>query len=154
MNPSIDDDVPTFTDPAHEREWLAHEHAMRRERLHLDPAGDDARAQRYRLLARVLREPPTDGLPADFAQQLASQVASAPANIIDTRIERILTTSLGITMLVAAIVVSVIYGGSWLSGITTSLPTPPPGTSRWLLAFSACIGLSWLCGLWQQPHRH
>jgi len=31
------DDVPRFEDPLSEREWLRQEHAMRRERLHLDP---------------------------------------------------------------------------------------------------------------------
>jgi hypothetical protein len=150
MNPTTNDDLPTFADPAHEREWLAQEHAMRGERLHLDPGADDARTQRYRLLARVLREPQPDGLPTDFAQKLASQVAAAPANVVDSRFERVLTASLGIALLLAAVVVSLLYGGSWLSAISTSVPTPPPGASRWLLAFGACVGLSWLLGMWHQ----
>lgn len=152
MNPTTHDDVPTFADPAHEREWLAQEQAMRRERLHLDPAADDARAQRYRLLARALREPQPDGLPADFAQQLARQVAGAPAKVVDARFERALTASLAIAMLLAAVVVSVLYGGNWLAAISTSVPAPPPGASRWLLAFGACVGMSWLFALWQRPH--
>ncbi|MEO6799093.1 MAG: hypothetical protein ABI178_04080 [Rhodanobacter sp.] len=154
MNPTTDDDIPTFTDPAHEREWLAQEHAMRREHLHLDPTTDDAHTQRYRLLTRVLREPQPDGLPTDFAQQLANEVASASANVVDTRFERVLTTSLGAALLLAAIVVSVLYGSNWLSAIGASVPIPPPGASRWLLALSACIGMSWLVGLWQRPRLH
>lgn len=150
MNPSIDDDVPAFDDPAHEREWLAQERALRRERLHLDPGVDDARAQRYRLLARVLREPHADGLPTDFAQQLAGRVAGAPAKVVDLRFERVLTASLGLAMLLAAIVVGMLYGGSWLSAFSVSVPTPPPAALRWLLAFGGCIGMSWLFGLRQR----
>ncbi len=153
MNPTTNDELPIFADPAHEREWLAQEHAMRVERLHLDPGADDARTQRYRLLARVLRESQPDGLPTDFAQQLANQIAAAPANVVDTRFERVLTASLGITLLLAAVVVSTLYGGSWLSAISTAVPMPPPGASRWLLAFGACVGLSWLFGMRHQTKR-
>lgn len=152
MNPTTDDHIPTFTDPAHEREWQVQEQAMRRERLQLDPAGDDARAQRYRLLARVLREAQPDGLPVDFAQQVASRIAGVPGKAVDMRFERVLTASLGIALLLAAVVVGVLYGGHWLSAISASVPTLPPGASRWVLAFGACIGMSWLFGLWQRPH--
>jgi len=41
-----------------------------------------------------------------------------------------------------------------LKGALTPLaPTPPPGAARWLLAFGAfgaCVGLSWLFGMWHQ----
>jgi hypothetical protein len=70
-------DIPPFDDAAREREWLAQENAMRRERLHLDPHGDDARTKRYRMLARVLRQPLDENLPPDFARQLAAQVGAA-----------------------------------------------------------------------------
>ena len=72
-------DLPPFDDAAREREWQAQEHALRAERLGLDPAAGDARVRRYRLLARALREPMPDALPADFAQRMAAQVAAAPA---------------------------------------------------------------------------
>ena len=58
--------VPPFDD-AHEREWQAQEHALQAERLGLDPAGDNARVRRYRLLARALRQPLPETLPGDFA---------------------------------------------------------------------------------------
>lgn len=150
MNPTTDDHIPRFTDPAQEREWLVQEQATRRERLQLDPAADDVRAQRYRLLARVLREPQTDGLPIDFAQQMANQVAGTSAKSIDMRFERVLTVSLGITMLLVAVVVSVLYGGDWLTAIRTSLPALPPDAYRWLLTFGACVGMSWVFGVWDQ----
>ncbi|HVC18238.1 MAG TPA: hypothetical protein VNE18_13145 [Rhodanobacter sp.] len=150
MNHQIDDHIPAFDDPAHEREWLAQERAMRRERLQLDPVGDDAREQRYRLLARALREPLADNLPADFAEQLAARVAAAPARVVDTGFERVLTLALGIALLLGAIMVSLLYGSTWLAAILTILPAPQPPAGRWLLAFAACIGGSWLLGAWHQ----
>ncbi len=153
MNHSIDDHIPVFDDPASEREWLAQERAMRRERLQLDPAGDDARGQRYRLLARALREPPADGLPADFAEQLAARVAASAARAADTGFERVLTLALGLSLLLGAIVVILLYGSTWLPPILAILPTPQPSAARWLLAFATCIGGSWLLGVWQQ-HGH
>ena len=57
MNHEIDD-IPRFNDPILEREWLAQENAVRRERLHLGSSGDNARSQHYRLLARVLLTAP------------------------------------------------------------------------------------------------
>lgn len=150
MNSTTDDHIPPFTDPAQEREWLMQEQATRRERLQLDPADDDARAQRYRLLARVLREPQPDDLPIDFAQQMANQVAGASAKRVDMRFERVLTVSLGFTMLLAAVVVSALYGGDWLTAIRTSLPALPPDAYRWVLAFAACVGMSWVFGVWDR----
>ena len=151
MNQHIDDDIPPFDEVSHEREWLAQESAMRRERLHLDPAGDDARSRRYRLLARALREPLPDGLPADFAQQLAARVAAPPANTL--RFESVLVIALVVTLVIAAAGVTVIYGSAWLPSFSAILPAPQAPASRWLLAFAGCLGASWLLGQWQ-PRRH
>ncbi len=150
MNQHIDD-IPPFDDAASEREWLAQETAMRRERLHLDPAGDDARSRRYRLLARALRDPLPDGLPADFAQQLAARVAAAPGPT--PRIEVVLVSALAIAMVVAAVAVTAIYGNAWLPSFSAILPAPQAPASRWLLALAGCLGVSWLLGQWQ-PRRH
>lgn len=148
----IDDHIPPFDDAAHEREWLAQERAMRRERLQLDPAGDDARSRRYRLLARALREPLPDALPADFAQQLAARVAAAPARRTTSgaRFEATLTLALATVLAVAAGVVVAIYGGAWLPSFAALLPTPHAPATRWLLALAGCLGASWLLGQWQQ----
>jgi hypothetical protein len=152
MNHHIDDDIPPFDDAAHEREWLAQEHAMRRERLHLDPAGDDARGRRYRLLARALRESPGDALPTDFAQRVATRVTAVPVRqtMRDTRFEFVLMIVLAVSLGLAAAMVTTIYGGAWLSPINAILPAADPLTTRWLLAFASCIGLSWLLGQWQR----
>jgi hypothetical protein len=153
MNPIGDDTVPHFDDAASEREWLAQERAMRRERLHLDTAGDDARVLRYRALARALREPPQESLPVDFAQRVAAQATCVPARrtVSVTAFEFFLMSALAVTLVTAAIVVTVLYGSSWLPSISAALPAPDPLTVRWLLAFAGCMGLSWLLAKWQ-PH--
>ncbi|MGH8157110.1 MAG: hypothetical protein ACREPQ_03245 [Rhodanobacter sp.] len=152
MNHDIDDHIPSFGDPAREREWLAQEQAMRRERLHLDPAHDDPRMRRYRLLARALREPLQDTLPVDFARHVAAQVNAQPIRqpLAGTRLELVLTFVLGIIFVLAAGTVTLIYGSAWLPSISAALPAPDPSATRWLLAFAGCIGTSWLLGTWQQ----
>jgi anti-sigma factor RsiW len=144
----IDDYIPPFDDAAHEREWLAQERAMRRERLQLDATGDDARSRRYRLLARALRQPLPDSLPADFAQRVAARAIEPPA-----RFEAVLTTTLGVALGVAAMVVIAVYGSDWLPSFNAILPAPRGPASGWLLAFGGCVGASWLLGQWQR-HGH
>lgn len=150
MNQHIDDGIPPFDDASHEREWLVQERAMRRERLHLDAAGDDARTRRYRLLARALRQPPPDGLPADFAQRVASRVAAEPVTF---RVESLLMTTLSIALGVAALVVVDVYGSEWLPSFSAVLPAPHGQAGEWLLAFAGCVGASWLLGQWQRHGR-
>jgi len=147
MNQHIGD-IPPFDDARHEREWLAQESAMRRERLHLDPAGDDARSRRYRLLARALREPLPGGLPTDFATHVAARVAAAPAST--TRFEFVLMTALATALVIAAGAVTAIYGSAWLPSFSAILPAPRTPASSWLLAFAGCLGASWLLGQWQR----
>jgi hypothetical protein len=149
----IDDHIPPFDDAAQEREWLAQESAMRRERLQLDPAGDDASSRRYRLLARTLREPLPDALPADFARQVAARIAPVPARRVasDGSLESMLTLALGIALVVAAAAVAAIYGSTWLPSFVTLLPSPHSAAIHWLLALAGCLGASWLVGQWQ-PH--
>lgn len=144
----IDDNPPPFDDASHEREWLAQENAMRRERLCLDPAGDDARSRSYRLLARTLREPLQHDLPADFAQRMAAYVAVASAPAL--RFEFVLMTVLAIALVIASGVVTAMYGSQWLPAFSAILPAPQAPASRWLLALAGCLGVSWLLGQWQR----
>jgi hypothetical protein len=150
MNQQIDDDMPSFDDANDEREWQLQERAMRRERLHLDAAGDDARTRRYRLLARALREPLPEGLPADFARSVAARATAAPASF---RVESLLMTLLTLTLGIAAIAVVAIYGGEWLPSFSAIVPAPRGQAGDWLLAFAGCVGASWLLGQWQR-HGH
>lgn len=141
--------IPCFDNPAEESEWLAQERAMRRERLHLDAAGDDARSQRYRLLARNLRQASPDGLPADFAAHMDSIVStSAQARIPAMTFERTLTNVLAGVLVLVAIVVIVIYGVEWLPSFKLLLPTP--AAAQWLLALLGCVGLNSLLGAWSR----
>lgn len=135
------DHIPSFEAPAQEREWLAQESAMRRERLHLDLAGDDARSQQYRLLARTLRVAPTDGLPADFAQRVSAKIGQAlPALVL----ERTLAIALASVMLLAAAVVTVAFGAAWWPSFKELML--PAATAQWWLALSGCVALTWMLG--------
>jgi hypothetical protein len=141
----MNDDIPPFGDAAGEREWLAQENAMRRERLHLDPRNDDARTQRYRLLARVLQQAPDEGPPPDFARQVAAQVAPARRTSHDARFEFGLIIVLCVILLIGSIVVSAQYGGTWLHPAIT-LPFSAASSRHLLLALAACVAFTWLLG--------
>lgn len=147
MNP-IDDPFLPFDDDASAREWLAQEQAMRRERLHLDTLGDDARTLRYRALARVLRQQPGDLLPHDFAERMAAKVGARPTHrrAADTRLEWGLMLALAIAFVIAAGVVTRLYGSAWLAPLMALLPTPDPAALHWLLVLAGCLALSWLLG--------
>lgn len=142
------DHSPPFDDVHLEAEWQLQENVMRRERMHLDPAGDDSRSRRYRLLLRALKAAPVDTLPADFAQQVSALAAAQAHEHSSTTPERILATVLASVLLLAAVVVTAIYGATWWPSFEALLPAP--ATARWLLALIACLGISWLFGAWSQ----
>ncbi|OOG38474.1 hypothetical protein B0E52_14105 [Rhodanobacter sp. C06] len=148
-------DLPPFDDPAREHEWQAQERALDAERHGLDPAADDARVRRYRLLARALREPMPVALPADFARRMAAQVAAAPSRrqAAGTRFESTLASTLVVMLVVAGGVVLAYYGNTWLPAFRDLLPSLGTPATGWLLALGGCIGASWLLGLWQR-HTH
>lgn len=153
MIPHDKDHVPAFDDDALEREWLVQEAAMRRERLQQDPAGDDARSRRYRLVARSLREPLPESLPADFARQLAAQAGVVPSTAASSggSLESRLMLALTSIFVVAVVTVIAIYGSTWLPSFAALLPNPQAPGIRWLLALAACLGASWLLERW--PRR-
>jgi hypothetical protein len=142
--------MPSFDDANDEREWQLQERAMRRERLHLDASGDDARTRRYRLLARALREPLPESLPADFARNVAARAKAAPASF---RVESLMMTLLTLALGIASIAVIAIYGREWLPSFSAIVPAPRGQAGDWLLAFAGCVGASWLLGQWQR-HGH
>ena len=153
MNQHTDDHILPFDNDASEREWLAQERAMRRERLRLDPAGDDARGQRYRLLARALREPLPEALPADFAQRMAARVASVRPAMPGIRFEFALLSVLAGTLVIGAGTVTAIYGRAWSQPFRELLPAFQAPTLGWLLALGGCLAVSWLFGYWQPSPR-
>jgi hypothetical protein len=131
-----------------EREWQAQESAMRLERLNLDPLREDTRSRRYRLLARVLRQPPEDGLPADFATRVAARAAASPAS--SARIEYVLIIALTVAMVVGASYAIATHGSEWIPSFSAILPAREAPASGWLMALSGCLGASWLMERWQR----
>ena len=93
-----------------EHEWLAQERALREERAGAIAAGDDALLARYRQVARALRRPLPDALPADFARSVAMRVAHAGP---DMRLEQQLLRVLSLLLAVSAIAALALYGGEW-----------------------------------------
>src|SRR5258708_11608256 len=84
MNTSHPTDDRPFDHPALEDEWRAQERALRAERECADNVHDDARMRSYRAIARTLRDPLSDALPADFAAQAAQRVAAQTRESADT----------------------------------------------------------------------
>lgn len=120
------------------REWQAQERALQAERLHLSDT--DPRLGSYRAIARALRQPLPDGLPADFARALAARLGRAP---LDTRVEQILLRGLVMLFGLSSAVVAAIYGQAWLPAILAVLPASSPNAMHWLLAVGACVAMSW-----------
>jgi hypothetical protein len=137
--------VEPFDDPAREREWQAQENAMRRERMHLDSRNDDARTQRYRMLARNLRQPLEEQLPADFAQQIASQLGPVRRRF-DAPFESALIVVLGLALLIGSAIFLAPYSGQWWRSLI-SLSQSASSSLSLLIALAVCLGLTGLGGL-------
>jgi hypothetical protein len=131
-----------------EHEWQAQERALREERAGAIAAGDDPLLARYRQVARALRRPLPDALPADFARSVAQRVATAHA-APDMRLEQQLLRVLSLLLAVSAIAAMALYGGQWLrafAALSSSLPIGSASAGlafNWTLALAACLGLSW-----------
>ncbi|HZH42631.1 MAG TPA: hypothetical protein VEY50_00885 [Lysobacter sp.] len=125
-----------------EREWQAQEHALRCERAGAPLGAENARVGAYRLIARALRHPPLEPLPADFAAQVAARAQAAAE--ADDRLERLLQQLLSGGLLLAAAVVVATYGAQWLPAFTALLPAPGGDAGAWLALGAAGVALSWL----------
>jgi len=126
-----------------EREWQAQERALRDERMHADSASDDPRVLRYRVLARALRAPLPDALPADFARRVAAQAGAPRVRI--ARFERVLAYAVLPAFGLAAVAMIAMYGGDW---VPTLAATHGSG-SLWLMSAAACVGLSAALQRWR-----
>lgn len=135
----------------HEREWQAQERALRDERLRTDVHETDPRAAGYRLIARALRQPPPDLLPADFARQLAASAGHVP---LDTRLERWLVRLLTGAMLASGLVSVLLYGPGWWDAVVGSVPQASATTINWIGAVGACMGGSWLLERMREVATH
>jgi uncharacterized membrane protein YraQ (UPF0718 family) len=121
------------SDDAMEREWARQERAVRAERLGLD-ACDEATLQRYRAVARALRQPLDKDLPPDFARQVAKEAARHATDTM--RLELYLSWALLGVLAAALLGLVVRYSGlvqAWLS-------------NPWLVALAMCLALPALLG--------
>lgn len=132
-----------------EREWQAQERALHEVRNGVQPSSEDVAVARYRDIANVLRRPPVDALPADFAERVA-RIASRPA--VETRFEQILVRVLAVVFAFSALAALGIYGGRLLAMLQSATDT---GSLRWTLGLAACLAVSWsLDWMRRQLHHH
>jgi hypothetical protein len=132
-------------DSEHEqREWQAQESAMRAERAGSAAVGD-ADVEQYRLIARALRTPRIDVIPADFAAQTAAR-AVREARLANETVEIWLGRVLVAFLLLAGAVAMRVYGGDSLLDFPFSMPEGATvgiqTVLSWSLAVAACIGIS------------
>jgi hypothetical protein len=144
-------------DPRDELEWQAQERARLAARAGATST-DDPLADRYRVMAEVLRGPLPDAmhdiLPADFASQVARQAAMDVQ--ADAQVERNLMRAILVFFGLSAAVVVAMYGREWVSPILSALRLDSAVAVNWALALGACIGASWLTDQlrrhWHPPH--
>ncbi len=160
MNPSRPTDDRPFADPARESEWQAQEQALRAEREHADGTHDDARQRSYRAIARALREPLSDALPADFATRVAQQAAARAQESADakfaTPFERV---AIGLAIAFFGLAIGAALA---LSASTVLQPIGEAlrqimlrGSNSWLIALAACLAVSSALQRWNRgPSKH
>lgn len=121
------------------REWQLQERARSDERAGIDPAAAGAELAKYRLIARVLRQP-TEGLPQSFiAETIARAEALPDAN--GDRIEQWLQRALFGVLFVAALVALVLVRGELTRELMTDVASAAPAAS-WILVVLACLVVS------------
>lgn len=127
------------------REWSAQERALAEERAGLGLEAGDAQLRSYRLIARLLAQPPADELPTDFAWRTAQLVerSGAVPRPADMRLERNLLALLVAALALAGVAALALYGAAWApafeQGAAGALLSKP-----WLWPLLACMGLSGL----------
>lgn len=133
--------MSTEFDRRQQLEWQAQERALREEREPTGVQPADARIAEYRLIARALRQPFPDRLPAGFARELAARVGEVP---LDTRLERWLMRVLIGALVVSGLAATLINGAGWWQAVVASVPETSTTTVHWMSAVAVCVGGSWL----------
>jgi hypothetical protein len=133
-----------FEEERDQREWEAQESGLRAERSGASSAGNGATSE-YKLIARALRMPPIDALPADFAARTAA-CAERESRIANESVEIWLERGLVALLLLAGAVALRVYGDDSLFGLSFSVPERAAfgvqTVLSWSLAIAACVGLS------------
>jgi hypothetical protein len=109
--------------------WLAQERAMKSG----GPRGSHA------LLARTLREPGPNGLPADFATRVAARALAGTG----VQLEDGLLIALFAGLVVTAGVEVSAHGEAWAAWVGTLLPGWNAPSSAWLMTLIGCLAASW-----------
>jgi hypothetical protein len=125
-----------------EREWQAQEAAIKAERLgsahELGASSAD-----YLAVARALRQPLEVNLPDDFARRVAALAASyRPVAEIESGLERRLLIALAVVLGIAALVATMVYGGSWWGASISLVSQLGKPSMAWMSSLLACIALS------------
>lgn len=124
-----------------EREWQAQEAATDCVRSGGALHELDSTSASYVALARSLREPIEVQLPSDFDQRVAMlATAHAPASEVESHLEQRLLLVLIAVLGIAALAVSVVYGGNWL-GTSVDFASRLVKPSL-LLTLVCCLGIS------------
>ncbi|RDS85483.1 hypothetical protein [Dyella psychrodurans] len=124
-------------DEVDEREWALQEQAFHAERLGFAPT-DNTTVLRYRAVARVLRQPMDENLPAGFAQRVAIQARRRA--VVDMRFELYMSwTLLGVLIAMLA-TLAALHGLAWLQLVESILPVHAL-MNPWLLALAVFVAL-------------
>lgn len=123
-----------------ECEWRLQERARHEARAGL-ASDDSVDAIQYRRIAEILRRPPADGLPPDFAADLARRVApGVHGDAPEWRFERILLRALVAAFVLGSLGVLGVYGAT----LAAMARAAAGGNGlSWAVAAAACAGLSW-----------
>lgn len=127
-----------------EKLWQAQERARELARYGNTRGQCDAASHADRLVAHALRTAPLEPLPSQFASELARQVSAFRAE--DMRLERHLTTVLGLVLGIMGVATTAYYGGDWWQTGREALPLSTSAFG-WMTVLAGCVGLSWLTGL-------
>jgi hypothetical protein len=123
-----------------EAEWQAQERALDQERRGVPLDAADPRLAEYRLIARALRNPAMEPMPADLAAQIVQHVSVARG--LGEAMERWLLRVLGIGLALAAAVVVAVYGASWAPAFADLMPRWSNSSADWSGVVIGCLALS------------
>lgn len=140
-----------------EREWMAQEAATSFDRAGLMESDLDPLTASYVSVARAMREPIEMRLPADFARRVSALAAARPVSVeVESGLERRLLLTLGIVLGLAAVVVAIVYGSSWLRaslGLFSQLGEASQSLALTLLGCLAVSAISQQLRRWLQESR-
>lgn len=125
------------------REWIAQEKSCRD-----DDDAHDSRTLKYRLISRMLRDPPLDPIPFKFAAQTAAR-AELAAELENDTLERWLERGLLGALAVVGCISLLYFGGNWLGGLDSLRSTGVQAFEPfrvWSIVAAGCVFFSKLVG--------